>query len=119
MNKNKIQLAATLVGASTLSDGGMSIRFHTQELSDESAVEVMKHRNGFGYVLFSPNKFQDGDIPEGEAEYEGKSPSKRFRDRLFVYYTEHLGKDKQHFNGWYKKEMDRVGQVYLNKMDKV
>jgi len=115
-NKDKtLQIPATMTGASTLSDGGMSLRFHTQELQDEEAVEVMKHRNEFGYLLFSPNEFQDKDIPKGEAEYEGKTPSQRLRAVLFVYWQQ-IGA-KGDFENFYRTRMDKIVEQVKAKLD--
>jgi len=113
---NKFQLPATLVGSSTLSDRGMSIRFHTQELTDNEVLEVMKHRNEFGWLMFGPNTFQETDIPKGEAEYEGKTPSQRLRAVIFVFWQQ-LGA-KGDFETFYRQKVDGIVEQFKAKLDK-
>ena len=51
-----------------------------------------------------------------EAEQDDKSPSKRLRDRMFVYYMDKHGK-KDGFSNWYINQMDKMGLSYLDKID--
>lgn len=69
---------------------------------------------GWFFFLKSPEAAVDtATLPEIKAEPGEKSPSKRLRDRMFVYYNARNGKSEG-FETWYVGEMDKVGQKYLD-----
>jgi len=81
-----IQLPAILTGFATKVDGGASVRFNTNELSDTDVLELKRNQGVFGWLLFSPNKFTTDDLPKEQAEDKDKTPSKRLRNALYVLY---------------------------------
>jgi len=82
---SKFSVPATMEGISPLKEGGMSLRFHTQEVSKTEMVSLMNYYQSFGYLLFSPEQLGEEDIPkETLSPDEEKSPSKRLRAALFV-----------------------------------
>lgn len=86
-----IQIAATLEGLSTLKDGGLSIRLHTQELTDEEKTIAIGYQGKFGWFLFQESDFKPDDIKELEIirkDTGGKSPSQRLRASLYVLFTQ-------------------------------
>jgi hypothetical protein len=123
MNKknsdNIITAASQLVGANPLQDGGMSLRFHTQELSPEAKVLVMEKFQKTGWVLFSQDKIQTEDIPKDNTSYEDKTPSQRQRGVMFVYWDKfkkikNLDDD---FNVFYNKAIEANINIYKSKID--
>lgn len=101
-----IQIPAILTGFSTRVDGGASIRFATNELSDTDVLELKRHQGKFGYVLFKENEFSAQDIPKEDAEDKDKTPSKRLRASLYVLHQQ-LGSPKP-FDQFYKEQMDVI-----------
>lgn len=89
----------------TLKDGSVKIELVTRELPPQELAEL----------FYSVNKeVVSVDIPD---EIEGnKSPAKRFRDRLFVYYNSTYGK-KEGFSVWYGETLDTIGEKYLDKIN--
>lgn len=84
------QVPAILDGVSSLRDGGLSIRYHTQELSQEDKVKVMDFLQGFGWLLFSENE-QDEEslvLEDIRRDLGGKTPSQRLRAVLHVAYEQ-------------------------------
>lgn len=100
-----INLPGYFTGFSSRTDGSYSLRFATQELSDEDVTTLSKHRNQFGVVAFVENEAQLSDIPKGDAE-EGKTPSQRLRASLFVLWTQE-GK-KGEFESFYRDKMEKL-----------
>jgi len=99
-----LKLPATFDAYSSRADGSMGLRFSTQELNAAHLEEIHSHARLYGWLLFSENDIQSGDIPKEEAT-ESKTPSKRLRDVLFVKWTQ-LGKPGD-FEGWYRASMEK------------
>jgi len=113
--ERKLQVAATLQGVSTLSDGGMSVRFHTQELPQEDALILMGFRNAFGWLLFRENEFSDKDLPKESAEYEGKTPSQRLRSVLYVLWQQ-TGSEGD-FEVFYRDRVNKIVEQIKQKLE--
>ena len=107
MTKNVFQVPAALEGVSMLKDGGVSLRFHTQELSKDDKVLLMEFVNSFGYLMFALNEFDDADIPKDNVKnQDGKSPSQRLRAVIYVEWREtNAGGD---FEVYYRRYMERL-----------
>lgn len=83
------QVEAILEGVTPLKDGGVSLRYHTNEVSKEQKVELMEYYQTFGWLMFAPNSLQESDIPKDIAKRDGgQSPSQRLRAVLFVYWKQ-------------------------------
>ena len=107
MSKPNIFTApAILTRIAFLKDGGVSLGFSTNELSDEDKVIASKFFQKFGYVCFAENQFKEEDIPKGDATDESKSPSQRLRAALFVLWKSQGGKGE--FESFYRKNMERA-----------
>ena len=87
-------------------DGGLSLGFATNELSDEEKVIASKYHQKFGYVLFAENQFKETDIPSTDATDESKSPSQRLRAALFVLWKQEGGKGD--FEVFYRLNMEKA-----------
>lgn len=103
---NKFSVAATLEGVRALKEGGLSLSFHSQELSKEEMVSVMQFYQSFGYLLFSPEQLGEEDIPKEKLSAdEEKSPSKRLRSTLFVLWKQ-KGEEGD-FEAFYRRSMEK------------
>ena len=112
---NKIQVSAILDGASSLKDGGLSVRFHTQELSAQDKLIVLENLNQFGWLLFSINELQPEEIPETDAEFKGKKQSQRIRNSLFVLWDKSGRPGK--FDDFYRDKTDKIIEWIKNKIE--
>lgn len=110
--KELFSIPATFDGITYRKDKGLSLRFVTQELSDEEKSAIQELYSEFGWVVFSPNEVQKKDIPTVVAPNKKLSPSQEIRlsmvaaaKRLGVnpdeYYIEQMRK--------YKIQQDMVG----------
>lgn len=105
-----IQVPATLSGVSTLKDGGVTIRFQTQELTASEKAVVFDYLDKFGWLLFAETEHQPHDIDELEAirkDTGGKSPSQRLRAALYVLYKQQADTSIS-FEQYYGQMMEKV-----------
>jgi len=98
-----------------LVDGSANLTFETPELSDEDLLIIRKFRNLAGWLLFSENEIQEKDIPKEQAEKDTKTPSRRLRDVLFIYWKQ-LG-EPETFDIWYSKVMEKYINAVKEKLD--
>lgn len=106
MGNNKIQLSNVIIDKiQTLKDGGLKITLVTRELPTEEEFALFKYRKEeVAFVLDEP-----------VVEKDEKSPSKRLKDRMYVYYNWKNNTDDG-FNAWYINSMDNIGKTYLKKV---
>lgn len=114
-----VQVAATVDGINPLKDGGMSIRFHTQEMPDASKLILLNSLDKFGWLLFKPEEapFDQHEVPKYDPQKwdEIKSPSQRMRAALFVLW-QHTGSQGD-FDSFYKKNMETFINVIKSKLE--
>lgn len=104
-----IQLPAILGSVSTLKDGGVAIRFQTQELTADEKSLVFNYQNQFGWLLFKETEHKEDDIKNLELirrDTRGKSPSQRLRAVLFVLYQQR-GDTSISFEIWYEQQLEK------------
>lgn len=109
-----IQFPAYLSGFSSRTDGSAGIRITTQELGPDDFAALQGTLNQFGYFLFSPNKVQDEEIPDEDAE-ENKKPSQRLRAVLYRLW-EQQGKNGT-FESFYREKMEMLITTVKGKLD--
>lgn len=115
-----ILFKANVKKVSTLVDGSLNVMLETPEMGNEEAAKLLSLRKIQGLVYISPKQKIDGAIMDTidgtEIEVSGgKSPSKRLRDRLFVYWKAFPG-IYQDFEMFYQHELDVFGQTFLDKL---
>ena len=119
--KEIAQFSAIIDGIHSKKDLTLSIKLGTQELPAEEMAVIFDQQGKQIWVAFCETamKRTDFNIPEVTEEFEKKTPSQRLRDRLAAYYKELVrsGKDFEGFDEWYKKEMEKIGQAYLGKLN--
>ena len=99
-------LPAQLMGIRSLADGGLSLGFHSAELSKEEKVRVMDYHLQAGWLLFSPEEVSEDDIPVTAPYNESRSPSQRLRAVLFLIHKQ--SGSEEPFNLYYDKQMERI-----------
>lgn len=113
-----IQVPATLEGISLLKDGGVSVRFHTNELTAEEKTELSKHYQHFGWLLFSEQEHDEKELALEAIRKDtgGKSPSQRLRSVLYVAWQQR-GRDDMTFEEYYAQQMERFINRVKNALD--
>lgn len=103
---NTFQAPAILTRASVTKDGGLSLGFHTNELSVEDKVIALSYFQKFGWILFKESEFEEKDIPQVDATDESKSPSQRLRAVLFILWKQEG--EKGDFEVFYRANMEKA-----------
>ena len=109
------QVPAILTRVGFTKDGGLSIGFHTNELSIEEKVRVSEFHNEFGFLLFKPNQFSEEEIPREQAIDGGKSSSKRLRDIIFIFWKQQGGAGE--FESFYRRQMEKIIDKIKEQLD--
>jgi len=108
----KIQVPATLTSVRTLSDGGLSVGFHTQELTPEEKLIVMEKANAFGWLLFkdTEEEFSDKEIPKEKPTGEFKTTTQRLNSVLFVWWNKlkELNKIDEDFDTFRRRYKEKI-----------
>ena len=104
-----------LTGFSTKSDGGASIRFSTNELSDYDVLELKRKQGTFGFLLYKESEFQPSDIPKGDPDLNNKSQAKRIRAVLYKIYMQQGGGDE--FEKFYYEKTNKYIDYLKGKLE--
>ena len=110
-----IKIPSYLTGFSSKNDGSAGIRFATQELSDQDFLEIKRHLNAFGWLLFQENPISLDDLPKEQAEDKNKTPSKRLRATLFILWKQEG--EKGDFETYYRTKMEKLIEHIKSKLD--
>lgn len=115
-----VSLPATISKIVTMADKSLRLQVDTQELTPEEKSGVFELHDKLGYFFFAEEAIRQIDkskLPEIVVdETERKTPSQRLRDRMFVFHSQFLKKDSKEFEVWYRKELERIGEKYLEKV---
>lgn len=104
-------IPAQLDGVSPLKDGGVSLRFHTQEVSPQEKVTLMESYQQYGHLLWAEDKIQKEFIPEEDTDIEGrkvKKPSVRLRAVLYLLAKQKGFTTKTEIDKYYEQQMERI-----------
>lgn len=69
-------------------DGGLSIGFHTKELSPEEKALAMMHQGQAGWLVFAENEVPKAEMPKGDADLRQKTPSQRMRNVIYILWQQ-------------------------------
>lgn len=116
-----IKLPALLDTIRDLKDRSGKLSFVTRELSNDEFNELRDMRGLEGWILFATREIKGEDIPEDDPELEGKTPSQRLRNTIFVLFRQLQDKKKlredKSFNDFYNMMMEKAIQKVKNKLD--
>lgn len=116
MSRPKVfQIPAILEGVNPLKDGGFSLRFHTNELTDKrQQTKLLSFFNTFGWLQFSDKSI--GFVPSKAAVRDAgeRSPQQRLRAVMYVYW-QHFGGEED-FEVWYTKRMEQTINKYKEQL---
>ena len=105
---NGFTVEAVLTRISSTVDGALSLGLHTKELDPIEKVSIMDFHNKSGWLLFSPNKIEDKDIPSARAEIGSKTPSQRLRAVLYILWEQTNPITRGSFDEFYTDKMESV-----------
>jgi hypothetical protein len=113
------QVPATLEGVSLLKDGGVSLRYHTNELPPEEKTVISEYYQKFGWLLFSEQEHSEKELELEEIRKDigGKTPSQRLRSVLYILHQQ-SGRLDLTFEQFYAEKMNRIiDQIKANLAD--
>lgn len=118
MMSDKVMLPVLIGTIATKVDGSVKIQLETRELNSEHAAKLFSLRGREAWAVLATQELSERDVPSApvDTELHTKTPSQRFRSRLFVYYTRALNGNPGEFNNWYERTLDSIGQKYLDKV---
>lgn len=112
-----LRVPSLIAKVETMSDGGLKLIVHTQELAPDDEAEIMKLRNKLGWFVFSETQIQEEDIPDEPIEFEGqKTYSERLRNVLFRLHEKQGGKPEE-FESYRARVMEKLINRYKAKLD--
>lgn len=119
MTNEPIKIPVLIAGLSTKVDGSVKIVLETQELPTEQAGQLYGMRNMLAWAVIAPEATESIVLPKETPDpaMNVKTPSQRLRARMFVYFKEKGISQDLDFDLWYKAELERIGQRYLDKLD--
>lgn len=116
---NGLLLPTIVTAIRTRVDGGLGFVLETQELSPSKAGELFALRGKTTMTYISPKETisqkEIDQVNAIDAEIEGKTPSKRLRDVLYVLFTQQPEGYKD-FDSFYKYHMNKITEHYKSKL---
>lgn len=100
------QVPAILDGVTPRKDGGVSLRFVTNEVTKEQKVNLMEFYQSFGWLQFSDQAIHTIPRESPTREAGVKTPSQRLRSTLFVLWQDKYS--DQPFDPWYEQQMNKI-----------
>lgn len=116
--KEILTVAATIAKIESLEDKSWKLKVITQELSDEQGAQMVKLNGKFGFMLFSETPIVHEDIPDFDpSQFDtDKSPSKRLRSVIFLYWQGHTDQ-KTNFDTFYASYVEKLIDSVKSKLD--
>ena len=112
-----LKVPSLIAKVETMSDGGLKLIVHTQELQPSDEAKVMKLRNKIGWFVYSVTDITEIDIPDEPIEFEGqKTLSERLRNVLFRLHEKQGGRPED-FESYRARIMERLINHYKAKLD--
>lgn len=96
-------------------DGSLGITASTPELNTEEKVAFMELQNQPLEALLKPTDSTPTDIKQIKGEVEGKTPSQRLYNTIFVYWKQKGGKGN--FENFYHKQMELIINRVKNNLE--
>jgi len=100
-------------------DGSLTVCVETQELSSSNAGELFSTRGKPAMMYLSPKDIisqkEIDQVNAIDAEIEGKTPSKRLRDVIYVLFTQQPEGYKE-FDSFYKFKMNIITEHLKSKL---
>ena len=119
-----LKIPTTLTKFQSMSNRSIRLIFDSQEnLTDQEISKISQLHEKFLWLACFHEKAKYSDIleeiknlPPLKKEKWEKSPSKRLKDRMFIYYKKKY-KKTDGFNEFYEQSLEKIGQSYLDKLN--
>ena len=82
-----LHLEVTLKGATRKADDSVTVKFETTtEMSTEQFTEIDSFRKKTGHLVFKKDAIKGSEIPTGDTDESGMSPSQALRKSLYAVW---------------------------------
>lgn len=117
MGRPKVfQIPAILEGVSPLKDGGLSLRFHTNEIADtRQKTKVLNFYQAFGWLQFSDQSINTVPDKPISREAGAKTESQRLRASLFVLWKKRYSDIP--FDVYYSQQLEKIINTVQRSID--
>jgi hypothetical protein len=116
--KKTFQIPAQMCGAIPKVDKSMSLRFVTQEISNDERAILMDYLGEAGYLLFKSNSFKESEIPSDDAPTdEQKTPAQRLRGVIYRVWELTPVDRRPEFEGYYRRQVEAIIDQYKSKLN--
>lgn len=95
-------------------DKSMTLSFDTGELNNNEKLLLLQNDGLLGSLIFVPEN-QTEAPPKIDTSYEGKKPSERLHNIIFVYWKQK--NIEMDFEQFYREQMEKFIQAYKDKLD--
>jgi hypothetical protein len=109
-----IEMQASITGIRAKVDGSLGLSVSTPELSAEEKVAVMSLQNLNVKMTIEPVDVQVTERAKVGKGMDGKSPSERLYNTIFVYYKQIKSTDD--FEVFYRRHMEGIIDQYKEKL---
>lgn len=109
-----IETSAIIAGIRSKTDGSLGLSVSTPELSPEEKVAFISLQNLNVKMTIEPVDVQITEKTKVEKGMDGKSPSKRLYNTIFVYYKQIKSTDD--FEVFYRRHMEGIIDQYKEKL---
>lgn len=110
-----IQTNAQITGIRAKVDGSLGLSVSTPELSPTEKVAFMSLQNLNVKMTIEPTDDKPTDTLKVSKGLDGKSPSQRLYNTIFVYYKQ--VKSVEDFDTFYRRHIESVIDTYKAKLD--
>jgi hypothetical protein len=119
MAEQLIQIPVQLIDFRPRKDRSWRVTFETPELQGDEVKILTESFQGEGWMVFKPNREIDpGDVPNIEAEVGLKTPSQRYRNKLYIYWKQQGGLDKLGaFDNYYREHYAKLTEILDSKLE--
>jgi len=111
-----VETQAQITSISSKADGSLGLRVNTPELSSEEKVLFMSLQNLKVRITIEPMGVDITDKAKIEKGIDGKSPSERLYNVIYVYYKQINSTDD--FEFFYRRNMENIIDTYKAKLKK-
>lgn len=118
MGKKTLLTPAVMTSYRPKVAGNFTLSFETQILDDNQKMDVIQHYQQFGWLGFVDSEdATDLEIPEEDPTREGKKPSERLRNSLYVLWTKKFPDGKpSEFEAWRLNYMESIIEQVKDKI---
>lgn len=110
-----IKTPAIITSISSKQDGSLGLRLSTPELSPDEKVAFLEIQGLNTIVMIQPTDFESKEIKEVKGELDTKTPSKRLRSTIFVWWKQQG--EPGDFAVFYAEKMEKLIDFVKSKLD--